>query len=143
MRIVIESSILIRSFSDRGPAHAALYTVLSGPHSHITSNEILYETARALRYPRFMSRHQRSESEVYEFIETVRHFSELVEPNPLIDVPIRDPNDAHVMRTAISGMMEVLCTFDRDFFDPPARGFLAECGIEVLSDRELLERLRQ
>jgi len=35
----------------------------------------------------------------------------------------------------------VLCTGDRDFFEPPASVFLASVGIAVLTDAQLVRKL--
>lgn len=84
-----------------------------------------------------------TEDEVYEFIESLKRSAEMMPPNPLIRASIRDSNDIHVLQTAIVGWADVLCTYDRDFFEAPALDFLEKCGITVLSDAQLLRRLRQ
>jgi hypothetical protein len=68
--------------------------------------------------------------------------AETVLLNPLIQTPIRDVNDATVMQTALIGEADVLCTRDRDFFEPPAGAFLAQAKITVLDDIALMHRLR-
>jgi predicted nucleic acid-binding protein len=55
--------------------------------------------------------------------------------------PIRDRNDIFVLQTALSGEADVLCTGDRDFFEPPASIFLASVGITALTDVELMRKL--
>jgi putative PIN family toxin of toxin-antitoxin system len=144
VRIVIDASILIRSFANpQGPAQSLLSAVLSGDHALILSSEILHETARALRYPHMLAARKYTEEEVYHFVESLKQSAEMVPPNPLIRAPIRDSNDIHVLQTAVMGWADVLCTYDRDFFEPPAGDFLEKCGITVLSDVQLLRRLRQ
>ena len=59
----------------------------------------------------------------------------------LSGAPIRDRNDIFVLQTALSGEADVVCTGDRDFFTPPASIFLATCGIDVLTDAQLMRRL--
>ena len=54
----------------------------------------------------------------------MREAAEIVPPNPLLVMPIRDVNDTVVMQTAVIGEADVLCTKDRDFFEPPAEPFL-------------------
>ncbi len=63
-------------------------------------------------------------------------------PNPLLVTPIRDVNDAVVMQTAVIGEADVLCSKDRDFFEPPAEEFLRKARIAVLDDISLMHRLR-
>jgi hypothetical protein len=43
----------------------------------------------------------------------------------------------------VLGGANVLCTLDRHFRDPQVLQYCAEHGIEVMSDIELLQRLRE
>jgi hypothetical protein len=46
------------------------------------------------------------------------------------------------MQTVLIGEADVLCTRDRDFFEPPAEAFLGKAGIAVMDDIALIKRLR-
>lgn len=143
MRIVVDSNILVRAFvSSDGPAHDVVLASLSPGHTLVLSGEMLNEAARVLRYPRLMSIHGGSEETIYNFASWLRSAAEMVVLNPLQHTPIRDRNDIFVLQTVLTGEADVLCTGDRDFFEPPASVFLAGCGIEVLTDVDLLRRLR-
>ena len=144
MRIVLDSNILVRAFaSETGPAAALLGLFIGSTHTLILSNEMLVELSRVLRYSRFLTALFQSEEEVYAFNDKLRMIAVIVTVNPLTPAPIRDPRDADVLRTAIHGGARILCTCDRDFYEPQASVFLASRGIEVLTDAELLKRLRQ
>jgi putative PIN family toxin of toxin-antitoxin system len=144
LRIVLDSNILIRAFiSQQGSANELLICLIRGGHRLITSGEILFEVSRILRQPRMCSIHGKSEDDVYEFTSWLRMISYLAQVEVLPLAPIRDPGDMLVLQTAALGRADILCTCDRDFFAPPAAEFLRECGITVLSDRELLKHLRQ
>ena len=139
MRIVLDSNILVRFFaSSRGLAHDLILAILASDHTLILSNEILTEVARVLRYPRLLIAHGQSEEAIYNFTGWLRDVAEVVELNPLAVAPIRDRNDIFVLQTALSAEADVLCTWDRDFFEPPASTFLASVGIAVLSDEQLM-----
>jgi predicted nucleic acid-binding protein len=56
--------------------------------------------------------------------------------------PIRDPNDIIVLQTAILGGADAICTTDEDFFTAPAAEFLRSVNLLVLTDVELLRRIR-
>ena len=143
MRIVLDSNILVRAFVSRhGSAHQLLLEILAGDHTLLLSNEILHEVAKVLRHPRLMSVHARNEEEIYQFVESLREFAVTVLINPLVMAPVRDRNDIFVLQTALGGEADMLCTLDRDFFSPPASDFLAIYGVAVLTDTELLPRLR-
>lgn len=111
-------------------------------HVLITSEEILHELAKVLRYPRMMALYGLSEERIYDYVAMLRSASEMVRTDPLLITPVRDINDTAVMQTAIIGDADVLCTKDQDFFDPPAHPFLQRAGVEVVDDVNLLKRLR-
>ena len=142
MRIILDSNILVRSFAkSHGLAHELLLAILTSRHTLILSNEILFEVARVLRYPRLMAVHGEDEEAIYNFINWLRRTAEIIPLNPLSSAPIRDRNDIFVLQTALSGEADVLCAGDRDFFEPPASVFLASVGITVLTDAQLMRRL--
>lgn len=142
MRIVLDSNIIVRAFAKSGGlASKLLLAILGGEHTLILSNEMLSEVSRVLRYPRLMTAHGKSEEAVYEFVGWLRDAAEIVPLNPLTHAPTRDRNDILVLQTVLRGEADVLCTLDRDFFEPPASIFLAGYGIEVLTDVGLMRKL--
>ncbi|MGB6690417.1 MAG: putative toxin-antitoxin system toxin component, PIN family [Terracidiphilus sp.] len=142
MRVVLDSNILVRAFMRKaGPANQALIATLS--ETLILSNEILHEVTRVLRYPRMLQIHEQSEEEVYGFVESLRGAAIVIPLDVAGLSPIRDSNDVFVVQTATRGDADVLCTRDRDFFSPPASTFLANCGIAVMTDIQLIQRLRE
>ena len=143
MRIVLDSNILVRAFvSSRGLAHNLLLAFLASEHTLILSNQMLAEVASVLRYPRLMAVHGENEEATYNFTVWLRQVAEIVELDPLTHTPIRDRNDIFVLQSAVTGEADVVCSGDKDFFNPPASIFLASCGIEVLTDAQLMGRLR-
>jgi putative PIN family toxin of toxin-antitoxin system len=143
VRIVLDSNILVRAFAKSdGLASELLRTILTGPHVLLLSNEMLAELSRVLRYPRLAADHGEEEEAVYEFTGWLRHSAELVHVNPFTVAPIRDSNDVIVLQTALAGEADVLCSLDRDFFDPPASVFLARQRIAVLTDVQLMRVLK-
>lgn len=143
MRIVLDTTILVRAHDGaKGLARDLLLTIVESDHVLLTSDAMLYELARVLRYPRMLAFHGLSEGRIYDYIGFLREVTEIVPPNPFLVAPIRDVNDTIVIQTAIIGEAEVLCTRDQDFFDPPAEPFLQRAGIEVLDDIALMQRLR-
>lgn len=143
MRITLDSSVLFGAFGPgRERGQSLLRALFTGGHELVLSNEILAETSRVLRYPRIRSRHGLTDGDVYDFVEGLRSLAIIITLNPLVITPIRDSNDIIVMQTALIGTVDVLCTRDKDFHNPPALEFLKEAGITVLTDAQLLARLR-
>ena len=143
MRIVLDTAILVRgNGSSKGLARDLLLSIVESDHVLLLSNEMLYELAKVLRYPRMLALHGLSDKRIYDYIGFLREAGEIVVPNPVLVTPIRDVNDTVIMQTAIIGDADVLCTKDRDFFEPPAEAFLRKAGIAVLDGISLIHRLR-
>jgi putative PIN family toxin of toxin-antitoxin system len=143
VRIVLDSNILVRSFvKSHGLARDLLLAILSSDHTMILSNEMLVEVARVLRYPRLTMVHGQNDEAIYNFTGWLRDAAEVIALNSLALAPIRDRNDIFVLQTALRGEVDVLCTGDRDFFEPPASIFLVSVGIAVLTDVQLMRRLK-
>jgi putative PIN family toxin of toxin-antitoxin system len=142
VRIILDTAILVRGHGgSKGLARDLLIGVVESDHILLLSNEMLYELARVLRYPRMLALHGLSEKRIYDYVGFLREAAEMVVPDPLLVTPIRDVSDTVVMQTAVIGEADVLCTRDRDFFEPPAEEFLKKNGIAVLDDISLMARL--
>ncbi len=143
MRIVLDTTILVRATeASYGPARELLLRIIEDRHTLVLSNEMLYELARVLRYPRLLQLYGLTENRVYGFIALLREVAEIVPLSPLLSVPMRDINDIVVAQTAIVGEANVLCTRDKDFYESDTVQFLHDAGVTVLDDITLLQRLR-
>ncbi len=130
MKIVLDTTILVRANEhSHGLARELLMRIVGSDHRLLLSNEMLYELARVLRYPRLQAFYGLPEELVFEYTNFLRSSSEIIPLNPLVTAPIRDVNDVVVMQTAIIGEADVLCTKDDDFFAEPAREYLRKMGI--------------
>jgi putative PIN family toxin of toxin-antitoxin system len=143
VRVVLDTTILVRGHERAsGPARELLLALLENEHTLLVSNEILHELARVLRYPRMLALYRLSEDLIYSYIGFLRSSAEIVQLNPLLIAPVRDANDIVVMQTAILGEATILCSADDDFFQTPAREYLASLGISVVDDVALMRQLR-
>jgi putative PIN family toxin of toxin-antitoxin system len=143
VRIVVDSNLLVRAFlHPNGLASQLLLTIIDSDHSLLLSNEMVLEVSRVLRYPRMIILHAANEEEVYDFQGWLRIVAEMIAFDPFVRAPIRDESDIFVLQTALSGGAEILCTCDREFFEPPASIFLESRGIAVLTDAQLMQRLK-
>ena len=143
MKIVLDTTILVRAHErTHGLARELLTNILGSEHRLLLSNEMLYELARVLRYPRLQEFYGLTEDMVFEYVKLLRRSSEIVILDPLVVAPIRDVNDIIVMQTAIIGEADMLCSNDEDFFDTPASEYLRKMDIAVLDDVALMHRLR-
>jgi len=143
VKITLDSTILVRAFIDSGGlARRLLLRIVEGNHVLVLSSEILAETSRVLRYPRMRARHRMSDKRIYDYVMFLKSVATMVQPDPILLAPIRDPNDIVVLQTAIAGGAEAICTTDEDFFSSPASEFLQSARILVFTDAELMTRLR-
>ena len=143
MRIVLDTAILVRGHaSAKGLARDLLLNIVNSEHVLLHSNEMRSELAKVLRYPRMLALHGLSENRIYDYVSFLREVAEVIVPNPMLVPTIRDRNDIIVMQTALLGEAHILCTKNRDFFEPPAVTFLLNAGIGVLDDISLIRRLR-
>ena len=142
MRVVLDTNILVRAnVKARGPAREVLLRIAHDPHVLITSPFLLREVERALAYPRLQQLWKLSASDIQEHIQLLLAVSELVDPVVGAPAVLNDPNDDPVVYTAIHGKADVLCTLDRDFFEPEVVSFCRARGVSILKDLELLEKL--
>lgn len=142
MRIVLDTGVLVRaSAKSKGPARELLLAIVNGPHELITSAFLLHETERVLRYPRLLERHGLTDAEMDEHVEYLRRVSEVVGAVVREPVVLSDPDDDPVLYTAVAGRADVLCSLDRDLFQPGVLAFCRTNYIAVMTDVELLRIL--
>ena len=144
MRIVLETAILARAHPrSSGPARALFELALARGEDVIITDVMLAELDRAMRYPRMIKSSGLSPEGVSEYVELVKASAQMLTIFDAPIPPIRDPNDVHVVQAAICAKADYLCTLDQHFFEAPVVAFCADRGITVISDLELLKKLRQ
>ncbi|HEX5105069.1 MAG TPA: hypothetical protein VFV87_14720 [Pirellulaceae bacterium] len=85
--------------------------------------------------------HGLSDSKIDQFVDDLVLIADLVDP-PVASGISTDPDDDAVIAAAKLGRAAVLCTLDRHLHEPNARAYCAALGTEVLTDIDLLSRLR-
>ena len=109
----------------------------------ITSPFLLREVERALAYPRLQKLWRLTLQDIQEHVEFLLKISEVVHPNIEAPVALKDRDDDPVVYTAIHGKADVLCTLDRDFYEPEVVAFCQKQGLSVLDDVDLLQKLKR
>ena len=100
---------------------------------------------RAFTYPRVRSRIPLTDEQIASYVDDVRRNSLIVDPeNAHLSTPIpcRDPDDVPIVRSAVAGHADVLCTLDRDIRREVVASWCLQFGIHILTDVELLHVLR-
>ena len=143
MRIVFDTNVLARAHQlAHGPARRGLLFVATGSDVLILSQYLLQELRRILAYPRVLKSSGLTARDISEYLDYLARVSTLVHPLPVPEKLMRDPADEPVLGTALAGKADVICTRDADFYTEEVRRFSAACGIQILSDLELLRALR-
>ena len=116
MRALLDVNILVRANEKSlGPARALLLALIAQDHPLLVCEEMLFDVARILRYPRMQTRRMLTEEQIYDYIQFLRQACEFVPVDRSIYVPMRDPKDVVVLQAAVAGGADIICTWDSDF----------------------------
>ncbi|HLI85778.1 MAG TPA: putative toxin-antitoxin system toxin component, PIN family [Bryobacteraceae bacterium] len=143
MRIAVDTGILVRAnVKATGPARELLPRIASGGHTLLLSPFVLEQIRQVLAYPRIQKLYALTNMEIESFVQSLENAAELVNPVVRVPVVLADPTDDPVLYTAVAGRTDVLCALDRHFYHPAVLAFCRDRGIEIMSDVELLKKLR-
>ncbi len=144
MRVVFDTNILARAVaSPTGPAGEALDRIRF-PHILVISSQLLAELAEVLNYPRVQGLHGRTSEQINTFLKGLEQGACVVSVSeqPIPAVVAGDSDDDIVIATAERGLADCICTLDKHFRDPAVGEYCRQRGIEIMTDSELLHRLR-
>lgn len=142
MRVVLDTNVLVRAHGRSShQARKLLDGLLKHNHHLITSNEILAEVTKVLRYPKFQAIYGLTESDLLNYSQFLQSVAHIVVLDARYRAPLRDANDLIVLQTAERGEADVLCTNDSDFYDRKILSYCTARGIEVCGELTLLQRL--
>lgn len=138
-RIVLDTDVVVAAFRSRDGASAALLGLLAEGRG-----TMLVSVALALEYEAVCGRPEHIRAAGLDRAELDAHLEALISMAEAVGLffrwrpRLRDPEDEMVLDVAINGRADWLVTFNRqDYGNAPA-----EFGIEVLSPREALLRMR-
>ena len=139
MRILLDTNLLVRAaITPDGLAQKLLrYIEEREEHVLVVSSHLLSEVADVLHRPRIQEHWPLSDEEIQSYCQYLSKAGHKVPAEPLSSV-ISDPKDQAVVEAAVAGQANVICTSDAHFYKSPAKEFLDEHGISVLTDRALL-----
>jgi predicted nucleic acid-binding protein len=93
VRIVLDNAVLVRGHgSATGLGRDLPVSIVESDHVLLLSNEMLYELASVLGYPRMRALYGLSEQRIYDYIGLLREAAEMVILSPFAVMPIRDVN---------------------------------------------------
>jgi uncharacterized protein len=133
---VLDASVLISGFLTEGPPRTILALAEAGRFRMVLSAVILEETRRTLVKPKLLRAYRHSAEAIGIFCDGMADAALLVEGDPAL--PCRDPNDHHVVATAVATAAPVIVTGDKDLLD------LAQyAGILIVTPRQFLGDLAE
>ena len=140
MSIVADTDVIVAAM--RSPTGASAAILRAARQSKLT---LLLSVPLAMEYEAVCSRpeHQLasglSEQEIQTFLDAVIAMAEPVRIHFLWRPQLRDPGDEMVLEAAVNGHSNLLVTFNlADYGTIPA-----QFGIEILTPREAIKRIRQ
>jgi putative PIN family toxin of toxin-antitoxin system len=143
-KIVLDTNIIVRAVaSPSGLASELLRRTISDGNLLCTSNFMLAELDRVLRYPRVRKIHGLSDSDIEDFVRSIQQVALVVEVDAAKSVRVtRDRDDDPVIETALRTKANYLCSIDRDI---GAKDIVDHCKafeVEVVTDTALIAILR-
>jgi len=144
MRIVLDTNILARATPGKSGPAAALRAAICPPHLLIASPYLLTELAEALRYERLRRLHGLIDEEIDRFVAALQQDSVMVDValDAGQSIVPGDPKDDPIVRTAVAGKAQYLCSLDKHLFHSDVQAYCYRQGIRVVTDIELLAVVR-
>src|SRR5258707_339158 len=133
MTVVLDTGILIRaSAKTTGPARRLLELIVTGKHALVVSPSLLEEVERVSNYPRIQALYRLSALEIRGFLDRIQAAAEVIDPVVSESIVLTDPADDPVVSLAVAARADVICTRDRDFYQPPVLEFCRMRNIRVM-----------
>lgn len=144
MRITLDTNVLVSGHSDGpGEGRQILLRILRGGHRLVLSQTMVYELEEVPRYPRIRDLYGLSESQNHRYVEMLERVAELVDLGAPIELPLADRDDWPVLRTAIEGNADILCSNDGGFHKEAVIAFCAQYDLRIMRPAGLLRLLNR
>lgn len=138
MKVVLDANVLVSAMiSRRGAPRQIIDLWREEAFELLTSDAILDELARVLRYPRIAALHKLTDAEVVEFLALLREESRDVGPTERINVS-PDETDNRYIECAVAGEADYLVTGDKHHLLPVGE----YRGIPIIEPAVFLSLLR-
>jgi putative PIN family toxin of toxin-antitoxin system len=136
MRVVLDTNVIIsRYLTPQGRVARVVGLWERGELDVVTSEPILHEYARVLRYPYQRNVHGFSETELAEIEVSFEEFTDVVTPAETPAVIEADPDDDHILAAADTARVDCIVSGDKHLLQ---LGWYK--GIPILSPAEFLTR---
>jgi len=129
MIVVLDTNVIVSALlSPNGtPAEIIRYMEIS-KITIATSDPLLDELERVLKYPKVAKYIKASETDITLFIKRFRMFADIVKPESSIETVEKDPDDDRVLECAVAAKADFIISGDQHLLE-----FEEFQGIEILS----------
>lgn len=146
MRVVLDTNLVVRAARPHASlARSILLESLSDRHTLVLSNSLYFEIYKVMYYDRIRAIHGLNDLGIAEFLDALAEGALAVTTHPIGPGPLiaADPQDDHVLLTAMAGHAHLLGTNNRHFFTPDVLQIAATHGIRIVRDVELIGELQK
>lgn len=138
LRAVLDTNVYVSgTILARGTPFEVLEAWRRHAYILITSEAIIVEIERVLRYPRIRDRYAVGEPDVERLIESLRADALVVAGDTTVSGVSADPDDDKFLACALEAQADCIVTGDPDLLD-----LVRYQGIDILKPHEFLERLQ-
>jgi hypothetical protein len=118
IRAVLDANVVVSGIlSQKGIPGTILRAWREERFELVTTEAILEEITRVLRYPKIAKRHEWSEKHIAAFVEDLRHLAILTPGELRLAVVREDPSDDRYLECALEGEAEYIVTGDRHLLE--------------------------
>lgn len=132
MRVFLDTNVLAAALTTRGLCADVVRYVLA-EHQLVTSELVLDELRKVLAED-----FKLPSNTVKEILGLLRSQEVVAKPKTAVSIPIRDPDDAWILASAIDGRCDALVTGDGDLLD-----IAGAAPLPILSPRGFWELIRK
>jgi uncharacterized protein len=132
VKVFFDTNVLISAFTTRGLS-ADLFRLVVAEHELLTGEVNLTEFRRVLR-----ARFKVPPAEVVLVEDQLRAHTIVARPPAPSDLPLRDPDDAWVLASALAGGADLLVTGDKDLLS-----VVDQAPLPIVDPRGCWDRLRR
>jgi putative PIN family toxin of toxin-antitoxin system len=139
LRAVLDTNVYVSgTILSRGTPFEVLEAWQRQAYILVTSEAIIAEIERVLRYPHIRKRYTITEQDIARLVESLRADALIVPGDCEVSGVSRDPDDDKFLACALEAQADCIVTSDPDLL---VLGRYQ--GIEILKPHEFLERLRR
>lgn len=132
VRVVLDTNVLLAAFFTHGLCETILDALIEHDNIRIVVSEFILGEFTEHATGKFRA----PKTDVGHAVKFIRHHAETVKPASLAADACRDPDDVHVLGTAIAGHAATLVTGDKDLLT--LQRFQ---GVSILSPRQFYDHL--